>query len=79
MITNAPGEDAWPITATNFILMQKQPGEPARNQATLAFFDWALNNGAEQASTLHYVPLPADLVEQVEAYWASEFGYSPAD
>src|SRR3546814_6242277 len=26
VITNAPGADAWPITATNFILMYKQIG-----------------------------------------------------
>src|SRR3546814_4792935 len=25
VITNAPGEQAWPITATNFILMYEQP------------------------------------------------------
>src|SRR5690606_5137056 len=25
VMTNAPGENAWPITATNFILMRKQP------------------------------------------------------
>uniref|UniRef100_UPI0034E49F98 phosphate ABC transporter substrate-binding protein PstS n=1 Tax=Escherichia coli TaxID=562 RepID=UPI0034E49F98 len=25
VITNAPGEQAWPITATNFMLMQKKP------------------------------------------------------
>ena len=79
VITDAPGADAWPITATNFILMHKQPADPARTQSTLAFFDWALNSGTGQASALHYVPLPADLVEQVEAYWASEFGYTPAD
>ena len=79
VITDAPGADAWPITATNFILMHKQPSDPARSQSTLAFFDWALNNGASQASALHYVPLPADLVEQVEAYWASELGYTSAD
>ena len=79
VITDAPGADAWPITATNFILMHKQPADPARTQSTLAFFDWALNSGTSQASALHYVPLPADLVEQVEAYWASEFGYTPAD
>lgn len=78
VITNAPGADAWPITATNFILMHKQPAEPARSRAALEFFDWALDNGREQASALHYVPLPDELVAQVRAYWASELGY-PAD
>lgn len=75
VITNAPGENAWPITATNFILMPKQPRDAARSQATLAFFHWALTEGRSQASTLHYVPLPDALVDQVHAYWASEFGF----
>jgi len=76
VITNAPGEDAWPITATNFILMHKQPADAARSRAALEFFDWAFENGTSQASALHYVPLPADLVDQIEAYWESEFGFS---
>lgn len=42
VITNAPGEKAWPITATNFMLMHKQPKDAARSKATLDFFKWAL-------------------------------------
>ena len=73
VITNAPGADSWPITATNFMLMPKQPKDPARSKATLEFFKWALHNGQAQAAELHYVPLPEELVAQVEAYWAAEF------
>ena len=73
VITNAPGPDAWPITATNFILMHKQAKDPARAQHARDFFKWAYENGQAQASALDYVPLPADLVQQVEAYWAAEF------
>ncbi len=73
VITNAPGADAWPITATNFILMYKQPKDPQRSADTLAFFKWSLENGQPQAQALDYVPLPPALVQQVEAYWASEF------
>ncbi|USJ00972.1 phosphate ABC transporter substrate-binding protein PstS [Xanthomonas prunicola] len=73
VITNAPGEKAWPITATNFMLMHKQPKDAARSKATLDFFKWALENGQAQASELHYVPLPPELVKQIEAYWGSEF------
>jgi len=72
VITNAPGEQAWPITATNFMLMQKKPKDAKRNQDTLAFFKWAFENGQAQANELHYVPLPAELVKQIEAYWATE-------
>src|SRR5690606_12991611 len=73
VITNAPGEAAWPITATNFMLMPKQARDPARSQATLELFRWAFENGREKASALHYVALPRELVQQIEAYWASEF------
>jgi phosphate transport system substrate-binding protein len=73
VITDAPGADAWPITATNFMLMPKQPKDPARSKAALAFFKWALENGQAQAADLHYVPLPPELVQQIEAYWAAEY------
>ena len=35
-------------------------------------FKWAFENGQQQATELHYVPLPAELVTQIESYWASE-------
>ncbi len=73
VVTNAQGAEAWPITATNFILMYKQPKDAKRSADALAFFKWAFENGQGQASELHYVPLPPALVQQVEAYWAAEF------
>jgi len=73
VITNAPGADAWPITATNFMLMPKQPKDAARSRAARDFFKWAFESGQAQASELHYVPLPPELVQQIEAYWAAEF------
>jgi len=73
VITNAPGADAWPIAATNFILMYKQPKDAKRSQDALDFFRWALENGQSQAQALDYVPLPRELVQQVEQYWAAEF------
>ncbi|SFK26584.1 phosphate ABC transporter substrate-binding protein PstS [Lysobacter sp. cf310] len=73
VITNASGTNAWPITATNFILMYKQPKDAKRSADTRAFFKWAFENGQTQASALDYVPLPPELVKQVEAYWAAEF------
>lgn len=72
IITNAEGADAWPVAATNFILMYKQPKNAKRSQDAIDFFTWALENGGPQADELHYVPLPKPLVEQIEAYWAAE-------
>jgi len=73
IMTDAPGENAWPIAATNFILMYKQPRDAQRSAQALAFFRWALETGQAQAQALDYVPLPPELVKQVEAYWAAEF------
>ncbi|MGY3264560.1 phosphate ABC transporter substrate-binding protein PstS [Lysobacter sp. HA35] len=73
VITNAPGAQAWPIAATNFILMYKQPKDAARSKATLDFFRWAMHDGGKTAQSLNYVPLPSELVSQVETYWTAQF------
>lgn len=72
VITNAPGENSWPITATNFILVYKQPKDGAATKAALDFFKWAYESGASQAEELDYVPLPKDLTDQIAAYWQAE-------
>ena len=72
VITNAPGENSWPIAATNFILIYKQPKDAARTKAALDFFKWAYAEGGKQAEELDYVPLPKDLTAQIETYWKSE-------
>jgi phosphate transport system substrate-binding protein len=72
VITNAPGENSWPITATNFILVYKQPKNGAATQSALDFFTWAWAEGGKQAEELDYVPLPKGLVDQIESYWKTE-------
>lgn len=68
VMTNAPGQNAYPITATTFILMPKQPKDKAKSDAAIAFFKSALEKGQDQAKKLDYVPLPAPLVQQIESY-----------
>ena len=68
VMTNAPGANAYPITATTFILMPRQPTNKARSEAAVKFFRFALTKGQAQAQKLDYVPLPAALVQQVDAY-----------
>ncbi len=75
IITNAPGEASWPITATNFIMMHKQPKNAAASKSAKEFFRWVYANGDEQARKLDYVPLPDALVKQIEAYWAANFKF----
>jgi len=71
VMTDAPGQSAYPITATTFVLMPKQPKDKAKSDAALAFFRNALEKGQDQAKKLDYVPLPAPLVQQIEAYIAA--------
>jgi phosphate transport system substrate-binding protein len=68
VMTNAPGANAYPITATTFILMPKQPKDKAKSDAALSFFRYALESGQPLANKLDYVPLPDALVEQIESY-----------
>jgi len=75
VMTNAPGNDSWPITATNFILMQKQPRNAASAKAAQDFFKWVYANGDAQARSLDYVPLPDPLVRQIETYWSQNLKY----
>ena len=75
VITNAPGEASWPITATNFILMHRKPKNAATAKAAKEFFGWVYANGDAAARKLDYVPLPEDLVKQVRAYWAQNLQY----
>ena len=72
VMTNAPGAASYPITATTFILMHKQPKDAAQSKAALDFFKWAYEHGQPLAASLDYVPLPAPLVQQIEAYWQAQ-------
>ncbi len=72
VMTNAPGADSYPITATVFVLMYKQPKNPAGSASARKFFGWALAKGQPQAASLDYVPLPAPLVTRVRAYVGSQ-------
>ena len=68
VMTNASGANAYPIAASTFILLPKQPKDKAKSQAAIAFFKYALEKGQPQANKLDYVPLPDALVKQIESY-----------
>lgn len=73
MLTNAPGEAAYPIAATVFVFMRKDPSWMRRQEATLDFFRWALDHGDDDVAALGYVPLPADLAQHLQDYWTKTF------
>jgi len=71
VMTNAPGAGSYPIAATTFVLMYKQPKNAATSASARKFFGWALTKGQPQALSLDYVPLPAPLVKQIQGYVGS--------
>ncbi|WP_040261309.1 phosphate ABC transporter substrate-binding protein PstS [Pseudomonas massiliensis] len=73
LMVNAPGDNAWPIAATTWVIMYKQPKNAEQSKAAFDFFKWSLEKGQEQAAALDYVALPDSLVKRIEGYWQSEF------
>ena len=69
ILTDSPGAQTWPIAGATFILVPKQPKDIAAAKQALAFFAWAYKNGSDAASSLDYVPMPANVVKMIEAHW----------
>lgn len=69
ILVDQPGATSWPITATTYILMYKQPADAADSAQALKFFKWAYANGGDMAINLDYVPLPENAVQAIEASW----------
>jgi len=72
ILTDQPGAKSWPIAGATFILMPKEPTDPAAASEALKFFKWAYEKGAKQAEELDYVPLPHSVVALIEKTWAAE-------
>jgi len=72
ILTDEPGADSWPITAATFILIHKQPQDPAAASEALKFFAWAYKSGAPMAEALDYIPMPEKVVADVQSVWAKE-------
>jgi phosphate transport system substrate-binding protein len=70
ILANQPGAASWPMTAATFILIPRQPPDAAAATAALKFFAWAYVNGGKMAEELDYVPMPAEVVQQIKEMWA---------
>jgi phosphate transport system substrate-binding protein len=70
VLTDQPAPNAWPIVGASFIIVYKQPSDPAALQTALKFFDWAYKNGKDMAESLDYVPMPDSVVQLVQKSWA---------
>jgi phosphate transport system substrate-binding protein len=61
-ITNAPGEAAYPISTFTWLLIPNKIADPAKKKAIVDFLSWMLVDGQKSAGTLHYAPLPTQVI-----------------
>ena len=72
ILTDQPGEKSWPITASTFILMHKEPADKAASGEAIKFFKWAFEKGDKMAEELDYIPMPDNVVKLIEKTWSAD-------
>jgi phosphate transport system substrate-binding protein len=72
ILTDQPGAASWPITSATFVFVHKEPKDPIAVGEALKFFAWAHAKGDKMAEELDYVPLPKNVVAEIEKVWASK-------
>lgn len=65
-ITNADGDNAYPISSFTWILLYKDQPDAAKGKALVEFLWWATHDGQATSAPMHYAPLPAEFVPLVE-------------
>ncbi len=66
-ITNAGGENTYPIASFTYILAYKEQKDATKGKALVDFLWWAIHDGSLFAKDLHYAPLPDEVIKKVEA------------
>jgi phosphate transport system substrate-binding protein len=66
-LLDAPGPDSYPIASFSYLLLYKELStnidSMEKAQALTQFVNWAITDGQQFASPLHYVPLPDSVVQ----------------
>ncbi|HKI12518.1 MAG TPA: phosphate ABC transporter substrate-binding protein PstS [Candidatus Acidoferrum sp.] len=66
-LTNAPGNDAYPIVSFTWLYVPKRSTDAERSKALANYLEWTLTTGQHSAERLGYTPLPASLAPKVLA------------
>jgi len=64
-LTNATGKESYPLVSFTWIYVAASGAEPARSHALREFWNWALTDGRDTASSLGYAVLPPEIFEKV--------------
>jgi phosphate transport system substrate-binding protein len=66
-LLDAPGANSYPIASFSYLLLYKELSTNIdsmdKAQALAQFINWAITDGQQFASPLHYVPLPESVVQ----------------
>lgn len=66
-ITDADGDNTYPISSYTYILVYKDQKDTVKGKTLVDFLWWAIHDGSKYAEDLHYAPLPKEVIEKVEA------------
>jgi phosphate transport system substrate-binding protein len=66
-ITDPVGKDAYPIAGFTYLLVWKDQPDAVKGQKLVDFLKWAVKEGQNGVSDLHYAPLPKTLVPKIQA------------
>lgn len=72
ILTDQPGEKSWPIVASTFVLMHKDPADKAASAEAIKFFKFAFEKGGKMAEDLDYIPMPNSVVKLIEKTWSAD-------
>jgi len=64
-ITNAPGDDSYPISSFTYLLIPAKPTDANKSKVLKDMLSWIVKDGEGQVSTLSYAPLPQALADKV--------------
>ena len=65
-LTNAPGDNAYPIASFTWLLVYREQPNETKGRALVKFLWWATHEGQKYPADLLYAPLPAPVVKQIE-------------
>jgi len=66
MITNASGENAYPISGFSWVVLRVNQEDSAKGKAIVDLLNWVLDTGNGEVSDLFYAPLPKSLISKVK-------------
>ncbi len=66
-ITDAAGENAYPISSYVYVLIYQDQPDEVLGKTLVDFLTWGINDGEKYAEGLYYAPLPQEMVKRASA------------